>query len=104
MVTPKLTTTWGAGFSFSKCHAERRVPYDPYLEGIFDGEEFSKMVRLWTNGYDVYTPSRSHIVHDYNHAVRGGEGRGEERVNGGLLPCLLGDSVRLEARKRAVPG
>lgn len=93
MVAPKLTTTWGAGFSFSKCHAERRVPYDPHLEGIFDGEEFSKMVRLWTNGYDVYTPRRSHLVHDYSHpndatvrergeregTPRGCEGRGGER-------------------------
>lgn len=67
MTEPKLTTTWGAGYSFSKCHAERRVPYDPYLEKIFDGEEFSKMVRLWTNGYDVYTPRRGHLVHDYSH-------------------------------------
>lgn len=34
---------------------------------IFDGEEFSKMLRLWTNGYDVYTPSRGYIGHDYSH-------------------------------------
>lgn len=36
---PKLTITWGAGLSFSKCHAERKVPYDPFTPGIFDGEE-----------------------------------------------------------------
>ena len=24
---PKLTTLWAAGLSFSKCHAERAVPY-----------------------------------------------------------------------------
>lgn len=66
MTEPKLTTTWGAGYSFSKCHAERRVPYDPNLDRIFDGEEFSKMARLWTNGYDVYTPRRGHLVHDYS--------------------------------------
>lgn len=34
MTEPKLTTTWGAGFAFSKCHAERRVPYDPYLDQV----------------------------------------------------------------------
>lgn len=81
MVAPKLTTTWGAGYSFSKCHAERRVPYDPHLDGIFDGEEFSKMVRLWTNGYDVYTPRRSHLVHDYSHpddATVSGDAKGRE--------------------------
>ena len=67
MTRPKLTTTWGAGYSFSRCHAERAVPYDPYLDGVFDGEEFSKFARLFTHGYDVYTPSRSYIGHDYNH-------------------------------------
>ncbi|CAM9714604.1 unnamed protein product, partial [Ascophyllum nodosum] len=66
MTEPKLTTTWGAGFSFSKCHAERAVPYDPYLNQIFDGEEFSKMARLWTHGYDVYTPRRGIVFHDYS--------------------------------------
>lgn len=25
------------------------------------------MARLWTNGYDVYTPRRGHLVHDYSH-------------------------------------
>ncbi|CAN0106700.1 unnamed protein product, partial [Phaeothamnion confervicola] len=67
MTAPKLTTTWGAGFSFGKCHGERAVGYDPFLPQIFDGEEFSKFARLWTRGYDVYTPSRSYVFHDYNH-------------------------------------
>lgn len=39
----------------------------PRTSQIIDGEEFSKMLRLWTNGYDVYTPSRSYIGHDYRH-------------------------------------
>lgn len=25
------------------------------------------MLRLWTNGYDVYTPRRSYVAHDYSH-------------------------------------
>ena len=37
---PKLTNAiWGAGLSFSKCHAEKKVPYDPNTPFIFDGEE-----------------------------------------------------------------
>jgi hypothetical protein len=68
MTAPKLTTTWGAGYSFSKCHAMRAVPYDPYLPQVFDGEEFSMYARYFTHGYDVYTPSRSCIGHDYNGA------------------------------------
>lgn len=63
---PKLTNAiWGAGLSFSKCHAERKVPYDPHTPHIFDGEEFSRSVRLFTWGYDVYTPNRVFVVHNY---------------------------------------
>lgn len=63
---PKLTNAlWGAGLSFSKCHAERKVPYDPYLPHIFDGEEYSRALRFWTWGYDIYTPHRTYVVHNY---------------------------------------
>jgi len=63
---PKLTNAlWGAGLSFSKCHAERKTPNDPNLPYVFDGEEFSKAARLWTYGYDIYTPHRVYVFHDY---------------------------------------
>lgn len=63
---PKLTNAvWGAGLSFSKCHAEKKVPYDIHLPKIFDGEEFSRAARFWTYGYDIYTPHRAYIFHDY---------------------------------------
>jgi len=66
-IKPKLTNAlWGAGLSFSKCHAERKTPNDPNLPYIFDGEEFSKAARLWTYGYDVYTPHRVYVLHDYH--------------------------------------
>ena len=46
MPHPKLTNiVWGAGLSFAKCHAERKVPYDPHIPHIFDGEEFSRGLR-----------------------------------------------------------
>ena len=64
--TPKLTNgIWGAGLSFSKCHAEKKVPYDIHLPMIFDGEEFSRAARFWTYGYDIYTPHRVYVFHDY---------------------------------------
>ena len=63
---PKMTNMiWGAGLSFSKCHAERKVPYDPHTPFIFDGEEFSRALRFWTYGYDIYSPHRVYVVHDY---------------------------------------
>lgn len=64
---PKLTNmVWGAGLSFSKCHAERKTLYDPFTPGIFDGEEFTKAIKLWTYGYDIYSPHRVYVVHDYH--------------------------------------
>jgi len=63
---PKLTNAiWGAGLSFSRCHAELKVPYDPHLPFIFDGEEFTRAVRFFTWGYDIYTPNRVWILHNY---------------------------------------
>ena len=29
LVEPKMNVLWGAGYSFAKCHAERRAPMDP---------------------------------------------------------------------------
>lgn len=67
MPHPKLTNiVWGAGLSFSKCHAEKKVPYDPHLPHIFDGEEFSRALRFWTYGYDIYSPHRIYVVHNYH--------------------------------------
>jgi hypothetical protein len=57
---------WGAGLSFSKCHSERNVKIDPYTPWIFDGEEFTRAARLWTHGYDTYSPSKVVVLHDYS--------------------------------------
>ncbi|KAG7386749.1 hypothetical protein PHYBOEH_008602 [Phytophthora boehmeriae] len=64
---PQLEALWGAGFSYSKCHAEKRVPVDSHTLWMFDGEEFLRASRLWTNGYDMYSPSHlgSVIYHNY---------------------------------------
>ena len=61
-----IEAIWGAGLSFSKCHAERKVKVDPHTPNIFDGEEFSKAMRYWTFGYDIYSPHRVFVLHDYN--------------------------------------
>jgi hypothetical protein len=64
---PKLTNAmWGAGLSFHRCHAEVNVPVDPYLDGVFDGEEGSRGIRFFTHGYDVYTPDKVLVTHDYH--------------------------------------
>lgn len=63
---PKLTNAvWGAGLSFSKCHAELKVQVDPHTPHIFDGEEFNRAARFFTYGYDIYTPNHVYVLHDY---------------------------------------
>eukprot|EP01036_Dinobryon_divergens_P029870 gene29870-39036_t len=69
LTRPLLSPLWSAGFSFSKCHAQLKTPSDPFLQWIFDGDEFSKFARLWTRGYDVYSPNKVVVVHDYHNAM-----------------------------------
>mmetsp|Transcript_13920 Transcript_13920/g.16390 ORF Transcript_13920/g.16390 Transcript_13920/m.16390 type:complete len:666 (-) Transcript_13920:117-2114(-) len=64
---PKLTNAiWGAGLSFSKCHAELKVMVDPHTPQVFDGEEFNRAARFFTYGYDIYTPNAYYVLHDYH--------------------------------------
>ena len=58
---PIIAPLWAAGLSFSRCHAEKRVPNDINLKHVFNGEEFSRGARLWTHGYDIYSPARAYI-------------------------------------------
>ncbi|KAG2834172.1 hypothetical protein PC118_g5530 [Phytophthora cactorum] len=64
---PQLEALWGAGFSYNKCHAEKRVPVDSHTLWMFDGEEFLRASRLWTHGYDMYSPSKlgTVVYHNY---------------------------------------
>ncbi|ETO01007.1 hypothetical protein RFI_36433, partial [Reticulomyxa filosa] len=62
---PILAPLWAGGLSFSKCHAEWIVKYDVNLLQIWTGEEFGRGARLWTHGYDFYTPTKAIIAHDY---------------------------------------
>ena len=88
---PKMTTLWAAGLSFSKCHAETKVKNDPHLDYIFDGEEFSRAARLWTHGYDFYTPPRTVIVHNYHRKRLGAwhnDAEEKQKVNKGPAPRI----------------
>jgi len=68
---PVLAPLWSAGMSFGKCHAEENVPNDPNLQMIFDADEFARFARLWTRGYDVYSPSSIAVTHDYFNVMEG---------------------------------
>ncbi|GAB3444627.1 GlcNAc-transferase family protein [Insolitispirillum peregrinum] len=53
----------GAGLLFAAAAMVRDVPYDPYL--YFQGEEISLAVRLWSHGWDLFTPNQAVAYHDY---------------------------------------
>ncbi|ETW05294.1 hypothetical protein H310_04247 [Aphanomyces invadans] len=66
---PQLAALWGAGFSFGKCHAEKRAPVDPHTLWLFDGEEFYRAASLWTHGYDMYSPTKTGTVVYHNYTA-----------------------------------
>jgi len=70
LVEPLLSPLYSGSFAFSKCEAWREVPHDPLISHIDTHPETDHTqevlygLRLWTNGYDFYTPSRILSGHD----------------------------------------
>lgn len=52
-----------AGLLFGPSGIMEEVPYDPHL--YFQGEEITLAARLWTHGWDIFTPNRPVAWHDY---------------------------------------
>lgn len=48
---PLLSHGWSAAYSFSKCHLEESVPYDPFSHYAMPVEQFVRYARMWTRGY-----------------------------------------------------
>ena len=47
-----------AAMMFMKCDVLKNVPYDPFLHyGLHAEEQFYYSARLWTHGYNFFTPS-----------------------------------------------
>jgi hypothetical protein len=61
--TPVLSMFWAAGFSFGPSSMIQEVPFDPYCDYVFFGEEVLMAVRLWTSGYDFYHPTTMYCYH-----------------------------------------
>jgi hypothetical protein len=51
-------------FMFSSARVITEVPYDPYL--YFEQEEATYSARLYTHGWDVFSPTRVFLYHQYN--------------------------------------
>lgn len=53
------------GMLFGESTMLNNVPYDPNLPYLFIGEEILHSARLYTAGYDIFTPSENIIFHEY---------------------------------------
>jgi len=60
---PQPSAFCAAGFLFAEGGVIEEIPYDPYL--YFQGEEITLAARLYTHGWDVFTPNEVLIYHDY---------------------------------------
>jgi len=63
---PTLIPFMAAGFFF--CHGDflDDIPFDPNLPYLFNGEEILFAVRMWTHGYDFYSPTKNLAYHYYD--------------------------------------
>ena len=60
-----LHYTVAAGFFFAPAGFLKEVPFDPFLPWIFMGEEISMSARMWTSGYDIFSPTINVLNHYY---------------------------------------
>jgi len=54
-----------AGMFFCEGKCLKEVPYDPQLPNLFVGEEILHSARVWTSGYDIYSPTEVVVYHLY---------------------------------------
>jgi len=81
---PLLSRTYSPSFVFSKCHYQTNVPQDPFAVQLLNTEQFPHFARLWTRGYDVYTPAFNLVYKDNSdlhplHHIAGHGEKGEKK-------------------------
>ncbi|CAB9505093.1 Glycosyltransferase (GlcNAc) [Seminavis robusta] len=64
--TPRFAPVLGAGYVVAQSSILKEVPYDPFLPWVFMGEEIILSARLWTAGYDFFSPAQAVLGHIYN--------------------------------------
>ena len=65
---PRPVPFTSGGFVFGPGTMLTEVPYDPDLPHLFQGEEVLMSARLWTSGYDFFTPLENLVFHNYTRA------------------------------------
>jgi [Skp1-protein]-hydroxyproline N-acetylglucosaminyltransferase len=63
--TPRFAPFIVAGYLVADSGMLRDVPFDPFLPYIFMGEEILLSARLWTSGYDIFSPTQNVVGHLY---------------------------------------
>ena len=63
---PAMQPFSAGGFVAGDAQMLQDVPFDPYLYYVFDGEEVLFAARLWTHGYDLFTPANLILFHNYD--------------------------------------
>lgn len=61
---PERNAFFSANFFFADASVIESVPYDPHL--YFFGEEITMAVRLFTHGWDIFTPNAVPVFHNYD--------------------------------------
>ena len=62
---PRFAPFAAAGYFVAHADFLKDVPFDPLLPWIFMGEEIIMSTRLWTAGYDIFSPSQAVVSHVY---------------------------------------
>jgi [Skp1-protein]-hydroxyproline N-acetylglucosaminyltransferase len=62
---PGFAPFTAAGYFVAHSQFLKEVPFDPFLPWIFMGEEIIMSSRLWTAGYDIFSPTQSVVGHFY---------------------------------------
>lgn len=71
---PLVIKSVAGGMIFLRAGFLKTIPYDPWLNYVFEGEEMLLSARLWTSGYTIIAPMKNVCFHLYNDKNR--EGRG----------------------------
>jgi Glycosyltransferase (GlcNAc) len=62
---PGFAPFTAAGYFVAHSQFLQEVPFDPFLPWIFMGEEIIMSSRLWTAGYDIFSPNEAVVGHIY---------------------------------------
>lgn len=97
---PKPVPFTSGGFVFGPGSMLREVPYDPDLPHLFQGEEILYSARLWTSGYDFFTPTENIVFHRYGRDASPKYWNDLDGYKDGLAPTLKKVKGILEGRRR----